>query len=83
MLLPIGPCVLGNVFKCDFEEKWSMNSKISPYFGIGALSYFTAKRVQMSSYTIFKNICHSNIKLTIEFEHNSIIPSLDILVTSH
>ena len=80
---PSGP-VLANIFMCALEEKWLLNAKVSPLFWNRYVDDTFAMFHNKDSANYFLhylNGCHSNIKFTIEFEHNNAIPFLDILVT--
>ena len=80
---PLGP-VLANIFRCDFEEKWLMNAKISPSFWNRYVDdTFTMFHNQDSANEFLQHLngCDGNIKFTIEFEQNNAIPFLDILIT--
>lgn len=71
----LGP-VLANIFMCDFEEKWLTNTKISPSFWNryvdDTFTMFHDKDSANELLHYLKN-CHSNIKLTIEFEQNNAV----------
>jgi len=84
MDLPLDP-VLANIFICNFEETWLMNFKIirsvwNRYVD-DTFTMFQNKDFA-NDFLHYLNSCHSNIKFTSqEFEQNSVIPFLDILVT--
>ena len=80
---PLGP-VLANIFMCDFEEKWLINSsksypKISYRYVDDTFSMFDSKDTA-NEFLKFLNSCYNSIKFTIEFEQAKEIPFLDILV---
>ena len=79
---PLDP-VLANIFMCDFEEKWLLNSKISPLFWSHYVddTFTMFHNKDSANEFLYLNSCRSNIKFTIEFEQNNAIPFLDILVT--
>ena len=82
---PLGP-VLANIFMCHFEEKWvlSNNSRPSVWFRYvdDTFTLFESKHAVIR-FLQFLNNCHANIKFTVEFEENSTIPFLDVLITRH
>ena len=82
---PLGP-VLANIFMCHFEEKWvlSNNSRPSVWFRYvdDTFTLFESKHAAIR-FLQFLNNCHANIKFTVEFEENSTIPFLDVLITRH
>ena len=80
---PLGP-VLANIFMCDFEEKWIINS---PRFHLtlwyryvdDTFSMFDSKDTA-NEFLKYLNGRHNNIKFPFEFEQAEEIPFLDILV---
>ena len=75
---PLGP-VLANIFMCHFEEKWVLNNNARPSVWFRYVDEtFTA-----TQFLHYLNNCHANIKFTVEFEENSTIPFLDILIKRH
>ena len=80
---PLGPA-LANIFMCDFEEKWIINS---PRFHLtlwyryadDTFSMFDSKDTA-NEFLKYLNGRHNSIKFTIEFEQAEEIPFLDILV---
>jgi len=82
---PLGP-VLANIFMCDFEERWIINSlRFLPTLWYRcvdvthAFSMFDSKDTASEFLTYLKSR-HNSIKFTIEFEQVKEIPFLDFLV---
>ena len=83
MGLPLGP-VLANIFMCDFEEKWIINSpRFHPTLWYryvdDTYSMFDSKDTA-NEFLKYINGRHNSIKFTIEFKQAEEIPFLDILV---
>ena len=82
---PLGP-VLANIFMCHFEEKWVFNSKGRPSIWFryvdDTFTLFDSKSNALQ-FLQYLNSCHVNIKFTIEFEENNVIPFLDVLIKRH
>ena len=80
---PLGP-VLANIFMCHFEEKWriTQNSARPTIWFKYVDDVFTLFKTKDSANKLlqFLNNCHNNIKFAIEFEENSQIYFLDILL---
>ena len=85
MASPLGP-VLANIFMCHFEEKWVFNSKGRPSIWFryvdDTFTLFDIKSIALH-FLQYLNSCHVNIKFTIEFEENNVIPFLDVLIKRH
>ena len=86
MVSPLGP-VLANIFRCHFEEKWVLNNNARSsvwfrYVDDTFTSVFNNKN-KATQVLHYLNNCHANIKFTVEFEENSTIPFLDILIRRH
>ena len=83
---PLGP-VLANIFMCHFEEKWVLNNNARPsvWFPRYVDDTFTLfdNKNTATQFLYYLNNCHANIKFTVEFEENSTIPFLDILIKPH
>ena len=82
---PLGP-VLANIFMCHFEEKWVFKSKGRPSIWFryvdDTFTLFDSKSIALQ-FLQYLNSCHVNIKFTIEFEENNVIPFLDVLIKRH
>ena len=82
---PLGP-VLANIFMCHFEEKWVLNSNARPSacfrYVDDTFTLFDNKNTA-TRFLHYLNNCHANIKFTGEFEENSTIPFLGILIKRH
>ena len=82
---PLGP-VLANIFMCQFEEKWVMNSSIRPAIWFryvdDTFTLFDNKESAVK-FLDYLNSRHDHIKFTIEFEQHSEIPFLDIVIKRH
>ena len=82
---PLGP-VLANIFMCHFEEKWVLNNNARPSIWFryvdDTFTLFDSKNTA-TQFLHYLNSCHANIKFTVEFEENSTIPFLDILIKRH
>ena len=79
---PLGP-VLTKIFMCHFEEKWVLNNNARPSIWFqyvdDTFTLFDSKNT-VTQFLHYLNNCHANIKFTVEFEENSTIPFLDILI---
>ena len=78
----LGP-VLANIFMCHFEEKWVFNIKGRPSFWFRYVDKtFTLfdNKSNALQFLQYLNPCHVNIKFTIEFEENNVIPFRDVLI---
>ena len=78
--------VLANIFMCHFEEKWVFNSKGRPSIWFRYVDHtFTLfdSKSNALQFLQYLNSCHVNIKFTIEFEENNVIPFLDVLIKRH
>ena len=71
---------------CHFEEKWVFNSKGRPSIWFryvdDTFTLFDSKSNALQ-FLQYLNSCHVNIKFTIEFEENNVIPFLDVLIKRH
>ena len=71
---------------CDFEEKWVLNNNASPSIWFryvdDTFTLFDSKNTA-TQFLHYLNNCHANIKFTVEFEDNSTMPFLDILIKRH
>ena len=74
----------------DFEEKWFLNNNARPSIWFryvdDTFALFDSKNAAGSVKTQFLhyiNNCHTNIEFTVEFEDNSTIPFLEILIKRH
>ena len=80
-----GP-VLANIFMCHFEEKWVLNNNARPSVWFryvdNTFTLFDDKNTA-TQFLHYLNNCHANIKITVEFEENSTISFLDILIKNH
>ena len=79
---PLGP-VLANIFMCHFEEKWVFNSIGRPSIWFRYVDdTFTLFDSKGNALHFLQNLnnCHVNIKFTIEFEEDNVIPFLDVLI---
>ena len=82
---PLGP-VLANIFMCHFEEKWVFNSIGRPSIWFRYVDdTFTLFDSKSNALHFLQNLnsCHVNIKFTIEFEENNVLPFLDVLIKRH
>ena len=81
---PLGP-VLANIFMCHFEEKWVLNSYARPSacFRYVDDTFTFDNKNTATRFLHYLNNCHANIKFTVEFEENSTIPFLGILIKRH
>ena len=80
---PLGP-VLANIFMCDLEEKWIINSpRFHPtlwYRYVDDTFSMSDSKDTAKEFLKYLNGRHNSIKFTIEFEQAEEIPFLDILV---
>ena len=72
---PLRP-VLANIFMCQFEEKWVMNSSDCANVSFRYVD-FKDKAIKFIYYL---NSRHDNIQFTIEFENNQQIPFIDVSI---
>ena len=82
---PLG-LVLANIFMYNFEEKWVLKNSARPSVWFryvdDTFTLFDNKN-KATQFLHYLNNCHANIKFTVEFEKNSTIPFLDILIKRH
>ena len=69
----------------DFEEKWVLNYTGRPIWFRFVDDIFTlfGSKNNALQFLQYLNSCHVNIKFTIEFEENNVIPFLDVLTKRH
>ena len=71
---------------CHFEEKWVLNyvGRPSIWFRYvdDTFTLFESKNNALQ-FLQYLNSCQVNIKITIEFKENNVIPFLDVLIKRH